>query len=208
VRLDATGWLESGDIPIERVPTSRHGALQVGAPVGVVWHATGSRSRTDAGPLWLANDIATGAGSSWHVLVARSGLCIQSVPFSRAAFHCRGRLSEPARGFVNDLTLGIEMENVGPVLDGRGVLNPHEPQDEWRPGKYEIHGDETAEVDGVLYHQFTAAQVLAASAIVRALPQTVRHHWSHSELDPGRKADPGPVWMLRHLPGILERAGR
>ena len=59
--------------------------------------------------------------------------------------------------------------------------------------------------------EFPSAQVAAVArmwrAIVRAygIPRE-RAMLQHSELDPGRRVDPGPVWMGRHAERVLELA--
>ena len=56
--------------------------------------------------------------------------------------------------------------------------------------------------------EFPNAQVSAAADVWRILTATypiIRANAmvQHSELDPDRKSDPGPVWMNKHAPGIL-----
>lgn len=58
---------------------------------------------------------------------------------------------------------------------------------------------------------FPEAQVASARAVWRALVQTYpitrqRAMYQHSELDPERRSDPGPVWMSAHAQGVLEHA--
>jgi N-acetyl-anhydromuramyl-L-alanine amidase AmpD len=60
---------------------------------------------------------------------------------------------------------------------------------------------------------FPAAQVEAAARVWRAVIQhygIARAHAmiSHASIDPGRRADPGPVWMAEHAPDVLEYAYR
>lgn len=57
---------------------------------------------------------------------------------------------------------------------------------------------------------FTAEQVAAAEELVRALVEAYRltranSALNHSDFDPTRRRDAGPVWNGEHLPGILER---
>jgi N-acetyl-anhydromuramyl-L-alanine amidase AmpD len=56
--------------------------------------------------------------------------------------------------------------------------------------------------------EFPEAQVAAACDVWRALVQTygIAKKWAmvtHQELDPGRRSDPGPVWMQQHAPRVI-----
>jgi len=112
---------------------------------------------------------------------------------------------------ANDLFLGIELENVGEVRR-HGA--------EWLGWPF-AHGtangepvvvpvDEIAKHTGRFYHQFTAAQVDAAQRVTQALVgkyHLVRPNCtlSHQAIDPERRTDPGPDWMDRCLPIILDQ---
>lgn len=58
---------------------------------------------------------------------------------------------------------------------------------------------------------FPRAQVIAAQRVWRAVCQAYvipRHRAmvTHQELDPGRKSDPGKVWMIQHADDVLSFA--
>ena len=62
-------------------------------------------------------------------------------------------------------------------------------------------------------YTFSHDQVWAAGLLVRTLretydiqPEQAGH--GHSEFDPKRRSDPGPIWSMRELPGLLQRAYR
>jgi hypothetical protein len=109
---------------------SRSRRLETMGPDMVVTHATATRWGTrDA--LLAAIRPATGREASWHVLIDELGGIVQSIPFSRAAWHAGsssaakvdigGRLYLP-----NQVSVGIEMVNAGEV---RWVVRG------WRPGR-------------------------------------------------------------------------
>jgi N-acetyl-anhydromuramyl-L-alanine amidase AmpD len=58
---------------------------------------------------------------------------------------------------------------------------------------------------------FPASQVALCCDVWRALVQTYgikREHAmvEHAKLDPGRRSDPGPIWMGKHAPTVLDYA--
>lgn len=216
MHVDPEGWLESGTHPIERWPSNRVCAMAVASATGVVWHWTGTRGDTDRHAVNVAKSIqrhatAKSVGSSWHLLIARSGLIVQSVPLHLGAIHCRGSLGGHE---VNRAMFGIELENAGYCLQRNGewfgVDNPHESQERWRPGPWRVPADEV-KTHGVPLHAYTDAQERTAEAVLRALAayapglNAESCGWGHCDLDGERKADPGPEWLRVRLPRVLGR---
>ena len=215
--VDTGGWLVG--TRVERVPTKRICALAVAKPIGVIWHWTGTRGKGDRHAINVARMIAEHAshrsvGASWHLLIARSGLVVQSVPFTLGAIHCRGYRGHE----VNRAYIGIELENAGYVIQGnsgwRGVANPHKPVVAWMPGPWPVPDEEVVpSAAGATLHAYTEAQIDAAEAVLRAIVAWAgvsREECAlgHCDLDPERKVDPGLLWCGEHLPGILARVFR
>lgn len=212
MRITDRGWLDGApDEPVEYIATRRTTTLDGPSPLGAVFHWTASRGKTDDHARNLAKGIADGGGPSWHVLIARSGLIVQSASFLVGTNHV-GRMGDVAGGrrSVNRNTVGIELENAGCALKvGEKffqVENPQEPRERWRPTALELPAVEV--VDGC-WHGFTVPQERAAEAVLRALVD--RFGWprlvcsmGHRDFDPGRKADPGDLWA-RTLSGLLDR---
>lgn len=223
MRLRQDGWLEEGG-GVRHIPSPRTCALEHG-PEAVVWHWTGGPALGPAYAPALAQEIATfdrdkDRPASWHFLVAKDGRVFQSVPTLLGSWHVGmpGYVGgEPHRlntggwrvqsgRFVpnaNSATIGIELENSGrlTVVD-HGVRcegYPHHPI----PVERAVHHR-----DG-WFDEFPAAQVAAATELLRAL---VEHHGlsrsassaGHCMYDPAHREDPGPLWLERHLPLILD----
>jgi len=209
------GWLDWAI----RVPTKRTTALDVPHPLGLTSHWTGGgdpaalarRIRAlppppGATPAERERASKTGiepAASSWHLLVAKSGDVIQSAPFTVGTWHVgrSGRVGGRIR-VVNKCTIGMELDNLGEV---------HADGDEWTNGKYRTQVA-PVEIAGRFFDPFTEAQELACVRIVRDLVEAYGFKrrdlsYGHSEFDPGRKHDPGPLWRGTVLPRVLNEAG-
>lgn len=172
------GWLH-GD-GVQRVPAdpSWYGLSMPLGPRAIVAHYTAT---TPGAALSMASRRTvprrrSDRAASWHVTIATTGDVIQMVPLGSQAWHC-------AAGTV------------------RAGANVHMRPNACAIGiELEGHGD-----------VFPPAQVAAAEQVWRAL---VRAYGiprdlamlEHSALDPERRSDPGPRWMLEHAPGVLDAA--
>lgn len=231
----ADGWIseDRGDTAsVFKNPTPAICALTVDRPLGIVWHTVGGRGRTRRYAHNVADQIARPhhRGASWHVLISRWRELIVSAPVTVGTNHV-GRMAEIAgrRVGVNGSTIGIEIENCGPLMEtGWGwsaVANPHRPRGEWQPltatpidvpkrelrnvrPLYIVPDSEVVEVlPGEHWHAFTSEQVQIARELVACLARDLgipreTAGLLHSQFDPDRKVDPGPVWE-RHLTAIL-----
>lgn len=205
MRVDpSTGWLvvEAGDPRLFRDETSRTVPLALPKPRAIVWHWTAGfgSART------LARSIKGGSGASFHIGVDRDGTLTQLAPFTVGTFHCRGRWPDGVG--VNESAIGIELVNLGRLMqvDGKWlqVGNPQDPQPRHvpSPGLPPVPPSDVVMLDGVGWHSFPDAQVRSAFAVLDAIravfPMDARSAaWGHVDLDPKRKADPGPVWLAK-----------
>lgn len=203
------GWFEgvAGGVPVRRKPTVRAVPLD-GRPIdAIVWHwtagygsaATLARMYADGVP----GDVAFGLG------IDPDGSVTQLAPTTMGTQHCRGRF--PNGRIVSASSFGVELVNVGRVgRDARGtwrqVENPHKPAKEHTLNPaFAVPPMDVVEAYGGAWQRYTEAQVVTAQALVQAFADAglFPRHFGHSDLDPYRKADPGPLWMRDVVPTLL-----
>lgn len=215
------------------IPSKRTQKLAVPHIEGIVWHWTDTLHGTGmllSQSIREAPKPNQHVGS-WHIAID-SDTIYQSIPFNLGSWHAGGTtagrvIKDPNGKYIlkfgsrdygaNSYFAGIEMVNAGEV---RKVGN------KWLAWPYgnaaqEAHSGKSAEVpnDQVVpyvdwnghmrhYHAFTEFQINAAKMIVRALKETyglIRENcnFSHHQIDPSRRDDPGPMWTSNVMPGIL-----
>ncbi|ACY18210.1 N-acetylmuramoyl-L-alanine amidase [Haliangium ochraceum] len=171
----AGGWLSGPGVVHLRAHASWFGAAMPAGPLAIMAHYTA----TDPGTARAMAErrvrerTSQNRPASWHITIDHEGTIWQMVAASACAWHC-------ARGKVDGPSgkkLSINQAVVGIELEG--------------------HGEE-----------FTAAQIEAACRVWRALVRTyaIPDHLAmleHSRYDPGRRVDPGPVWMKQHAQRVL-----
>lgn len=215
MRVDPEGWLDAGarGCRVLHLPTVRTARLDGAGALGLVWHATGGVG----GPGYaerLARRIqryrrGLDRPASWHLLIGRDGTVYQSASLLVATWHT-GRpgvvAGQPCPN-VNLVTIGVELENAGPlqVVGGRAYAWPYwkdaarrrpDPRHAVEAARPQIH-------DGSHYDGFPHAQVRAAAAVVDALAGFLGWSreaaaYSHSMFAAPAKTDPGRLWMERH----------
>lgn len=164
---------------------------------GIVWHFTNTNG-VPGSAIKLAvrlQDPKNKRPASWHILVGRDGLIIQSVPLTLGSWHAgsdtaskfelvrmtdgklKWRMSPTGKVGANALFCGIEMENVGEVRkgsDGKWRGWPYEKGYEGVKGPVvdvaqivEYHDPKTGKVTH--WQNFTQEQEDAAERLVRAI---------------------------------------
>lgn len=136
------------------------------------------------------------ARASTHLVILRDGMVIQGVPLNRAAWHAGESIWRGAEG-VNGFSVGIDLENVGPLKMGRDG-----PVDAYGAP---FSGPVFSLPTGQIYEQYTDAQVDAVCslaidlvAVFPILGDAAR--WvGHSDVSPGRKWDPWRPFPWRRL---------
>jgi hypothetical protein len=230
--MDPSGWILGGK-RVTRVPTVRTSKLVTRVPVMLVWHWTATPWGTAASiaKRMATYDPAKDRAASTHAFIEHDGSVIQLAPATRGTW-CQGGptaqrfAQDPLAPMVkgrgapwvptkkggvsaNALAFSFELVNVGEVKLVNG---------KWRAWPFEPKSPAVDEIDTVpkgrqRFHRFTTAQVDAAARCTRALVQAygLRREdcrWTHAQIDPGRKTDPGPVWVEDHLPDVLDFAFR
>lgn len=222
MRLDAHGWLkaEPGDTPVIHLPTVRTRVLATGGPLGLVWHATGGVG----GPRFaegLARRIQTfrrgiDRPASWHVLISAVGAIYQSAPFTVGTWHVGrpGLIAGVQCSNINSVTIGVELENAGPLLQIQGAFYAwpywldrvrHRPDP-----RYRIESARVARIGAHAYDAFPPPQIASAYELVVAIARN--KGWSadafrhcHSDFAAPKKTDPGELWKAI-LPALLDAA--
>jgi hypothetical protein len=168
--VDEQGWLRGE--AVVHVPSVRSSPLDadLDGPAAIVWHYTS----TDAGTAdALARRIAKAPGPedrevSWNILIAQDGRILQSISCERGAWHAGGATAKqlPLAGKQRR----PNRSTVGIELEGHGA-SPLPP-----------------------------AQAISAGRVLRAIGATYGIKprdlvWTHAEIDPSRRSDPGPHWV-------------
>lgn len=178
-------------------------------------------------------DRAKDRAASWNALVTKEGAIFQSVSFNTGSWHVGrpGRIgaapvmtgSPPSWNAtawtggslfanINSATLGIELANAGRLekVGEKFYCSPWWLEGTQSPdSKLEIEPERAVAVGDKWYDAFPDAQVQAAQRLLLALVQRYKltrdvSRYGHVMFDPGRKEDPGPLWLDNKLPTILD----
>lgn len=160
----------------------------------IVLHATeGSNAMSSAQHL-ARKDTPISA----HIVIARSGAIIQLLPFNVRACHA-GRSEYGGRKNFNDFSIGIELDNAGP-LHRRG-----DRFFSWFNREYTPDEVFTTVENGraAYYHRYTQTQTERTAEVCSLLRQhyPLRHLVRHSDITT-RKTDPGPAFPFEEVKAI------
>lgn len=224
MKLNPSGWLspERGVILCSTLGTT---PLDPRGIHGVVWHWTGGPCLGPGFETALADEISRGTPrASWHFLVAKNGRVLQSVPTTKGAWHV-GRPGlvggQPVKldtgqnewrvqsgemfANINKATIGIELANSGVLTQVGNSFRC----DGFPGSPYALPVSRAVHHSGSWFDDFPPAQIKSATELLRAIVD--RHKLSpaacsagHLMYDPTRKLDPGPLWLERYLPQVLE----
>lgn len=157
----------------------------------LVIHYTAGRNAKES-IRWLTNRASK---ASAHLVIGRDGNITQLVAFDKEAWHA-GQSSWEDRVGLNGYSLGIELDNTGPMKrHGNRWLA-------WFGDEY----DESEVIEAVHKHEtesrgwqiFPAVQITAALNVGILLFKhfKLRDVVGHEDISPGRKTDPGPAFPM------------
>lgn len=180
---------------VKQVHCNKKSTLLSVTDVIVLHYTSGGNAMSSA--QWLARaDNSVSA----HLVIARSGQILQLLPFNVKAWHA-GISSLEGRPNVNNFSIGIELDNAGPL---------HRRGQEWFTWfNKQIMPDEvftTVENGHASYwHTYTKRQIEVLVEVCRALKRNypIRHIVGHCEVT-SRKLDPGPAFPWDEFNGLMK----
>lgn len=198
--VDEKGLLK-GD-KVEYALVNKHsGPFGDKLPDMIVMHYTGGSS-VEGAVTHLKNPQVE---ASAHLVIGQDGRIVQLVEFNKKAWHA-GKSSYQNRTGINQYSIGIEMDNAGPM---RRV------GDEFMSdfgGRYKasqvVEATHRNETTPRFWHTYSENQINCVFAVCSALVghYGIKHIVGHEEIAPGRKSDPGPAFPLDKLRAqLLER---
>lgn len=170
------------------------GPFKSGLPDTIVIHYTaGSSLKSSAS--WLQNPNAK---ASAHLVVGKAGEIIQLAPFDVRTWHA-GRSSWKGRSGLNQYSIGIEIDNAGPLTQ--------------TPDGYMTHFSKLVDNKNVVlathkldsnergWEAYTSQQIELVEEICLALKEVynISEIVGHDDIAPSRKRDPGPAFPMESL---------
>lgn len=165
-------------------------------PSLVVMHWTAG-STLDGAVSWFRNPASQ---ASAHIVIGRDGEIVQCVSLNVQAWHA-GVSEWKGRSGCNQFSVGIEMVNVGEVFS-----TAYKTKFKNASG-VEVDAKTVVQVAGRWYQAYTQTQWTALQSILLELKQlipTLTEIVGHSDIAPGRKADPGPAFPMRGARSFFE----
>jgi len=184
-------------------PTEAHsGRIEPAASLLVMHYtASGGDALTDARYF----ETRTKKQASAHLILGREGVLYQSVNLEVIAHHA-GRSIWRGRTSVNRFSIGIEIDNWGPLDRGpdglyrswAGTVVPEEIVFEG----YHKNGDR----ENYYWERYPVAQLNALDELTQCLLDeygSLRDIAGHDDIAPNRKSDPGPAFPMKRYLGLL-----
>ena len=198
-------WLE-----LRRVDSVRTCSLVASPPLGIVWHADEDPwDLTRAGRLaqTCAHPVAPGQhAGSYHVLIDRPGTIWQLAPTTVGAWHAAPARLSGAQLPANGASLGVCVLNPGRLRQGLDGLWRCWP---WRDAPRDRRVCQVSEAElqraaGDRWWPYTAEQIEACRRLTRACAAAWGRceSWTHAELMPAEREDPGPLFPLAEMQAL------
>lgn len=160
----------------------------------LVIHYTAGRDALSSAKYLARDDIKASA----HLVIGRGGEVYQIVPFDTISWHA-GRSSYMGRSGYNNYSIGIELDNAGPLTKTGTEYSA------WFKKKYMesevVHAVHRNEKSPRYWHEYTQEQLAVCEDISKLLVDHygLKHILGHEEISPGRKQDPGPAFPLDRM---------
>ncbi|MGN7610931.1 N-acetylmuramoyl-L-alanine amidase [Magnetococcales bacterium HHB-1] len=198
LEINAQHQLTGSAVVEQRSSPNHSGAFKAGLPDAIIIHYTAGSSREASVRTLMDSTKKVSA----HLVVGRDGLISQLVPFNIRAWHA-GKSRFGNRSGYNNYSIGIEIDNVGPLTkEGGQYLS-------WFKKAYPeaevikaVHRNEQNER---YWQRYTDQQIDLVKRICEQLIKKykIREILGHEEISPGRKTDPGPAFPLDELRNTL-----
>lgn len=177
-------------LPYASLVLSPNLGAALAAPKYLVIHFTAGPTLEGA-TRWLCSPAAK---ASAHVVIGRDGRINQLVPFNRIAWHAGASALGGLVG-LNKYSIGIELVNLGAIVNGRSVgTGAVVPAEEIFHGRHKNGGswDE--------WQKYTDVQLEALNRVAKdilAQFPTIKDAVGHDDIAPNRKFDPGPAFDMK-----------
>lgn len=179
------------------------GPFAFGQPDTIIIHYTAGGSMDSAVRTLCDPNIRASA----HMVLGRDGSIVQLAPFTVKTWHA-GNSSYNGRSGFNNYSVGIEIDNPGPVTKQGDTyiswFGKKYPQDEVIQA---THRNETVPRFWVRY---TQEQIETIEEICSLLisKYKIKYILGHDQIAPGRKQDPGPAFPMERIENRLLNANR
>jgi N-acetylmuramoyl-L-alanine amidase len=195
--MDIKNHLLIGENVKQMKAPSMGGEFKPGAMDTVVIHYTGSPFKSTINT--FQNPTVK---VSAHLLIGRDGQIIQFVPFNTVAWHA-GESSYQGRTGFNQYSIGIEVENSGPLTKSGNIFRT------WYGSSMDasdvIEATHRNERSPRYWQTYTEEQIQLVKEICELFVDTydIKFILGHEEIAPGRKTDPGPAFPLDKLRSLI-----
>lgn len=194
---------DHSDFPVDTshwatVQSKNKKKFPAGHPDTIVMHYTAGRNARSSAKYLAKPDVKASA----HLVIGRDGEIYQLAPFDVVTWHA-GKSSYGGRKGFNKYSIGIEMDNAGPLSKVGSKFQS------WFGQSYQDHHVVRAthrnEHQPRHWHTYTEKQLLVTTAIVESIishyqdtdgASHIQHILGHEEISVGRKQDPGPAFDL------------
>lgn len=174
-----------------------------GLPDATIIHYT-AMTDFDAAVRVLTKKKPEGGNASCHLVIGKKGEVTQLAPFNLRTWHA-GQSAYNGRKGYNSLSVGIELDNAGWLLDfGNDQYSRKRLMDRdisFGPAEVVKARHQNPAIRYEYWEQYTKEQIDAVFEICELLIQTygMREILGHDEISPGRKQDPGPAFPMDEL---------
>jgi len=196
------GYMDDAD----QHPSEAHGARFDPEPTLLVMHYTASGGDAETDAEYFASRDKKGASA--HIILGRHGKLYQSVNMEVVAHHA-GRSMFRGRTGCNKFSIGIEIDNWGPLVRGADGLyrawpGTVVPEERVFDGQHKNGGDKE------FWEQYPEAQLKVLDDLVECILEaypSIRDVAGHDDIAPNRKTDPGPAFPLKRYTDQLSTVG-